>query len=504
MADAETEPEPEPEAATVAITEEPTENLDAVSKRIYLQQVPMFQQLENGHSESLDALAEVLVPRVYSAKVPIVSKDEIGTFEMYFIVSGSVQVLAELDGAPLAEQGPGSFFGEGCLITLQPRSAHVITTSRTHVLVLTKRALFETFERFPDVEEKVMSVLRSKQTATQRDAAKRALRAEAKQHAAVHTRLSQSELQLKWRKTVIGGCFRCAQPPRSWKQQHVRLSATRAAQAYYTLLKDGASTGDLLTAAPTANAAADIANKVQVAANAAQKAATKASARQAAAVAAAAHAEAEAEAAAARAKDAAATAAVSEAAAAADKQLQQLASQADVALALDPDPAFPTLETLLEARTELAGRLRGNVAGPPSVATVARQMLANVEDAIDNKLVEHGLVRVGSGTVIDTWSETQSMRTSDFEGSDLGNAEFITKPVYDSPGSVASHSQSWPVCDSLDSSAVDTDFDATGRQRAILALERRAARLQARCANLPGSAIGMRASDRGALAGDRN
>lgn len=88
--------------------------------------------LKDRELKRLAALAKV---RTIDKGATVVKRGEKG-IGFYVILDGAVQVRK--DGRPVAGLGPGDFFGELALFDDRPRSADVVTTDRTTVVVLSR------------------------------------------------------------------------------------------------------------------------------------------------------------------------------------------------------------------------------------------------------------------------------------------------------------------------------------------------------------------------------
>src|SRR5207245_6540522 len=68
---------------------------------------------------------------------------------MYFVESGELEALLDLDGEPLARLGPGSFVGEIALLIDQPRSATVRVAETARLWELSRSDLDGLLARHP-------------------------------------------------------------------------------------------------------------------------------------------------------------------------------------------------------------------------------------------------------------------------------------------------------------------------------------------------------------------
>jgi glycogen debranching enzyme/CRP-like cAMP-binding protein len=117
-----------------------TETREAIAAA--LSQVPFLHGLDSG---SIRRLAEQTQLRRYAAGVTIVSQDDAGQ-TLYIVLEGRVQVVRHgeqsADPLPLAEFGPGDFFGEMALLEAAPRSADVRAALPTLCALLDREVFF--------------------------------------------------------------------------------------------------------------------------------------------------------------------------------------------------------------------------------------------------------------------------------------------------------------------------------------------------------------------------
>lgn len=93
-------------------------------------------------------------PRKYNLGESIISRGEIGR-EMFFIVSGVVEVLSDDNLKVLARFHEGQFFGEIAVLLDVPRIANVRAVSEVEVFVLTKENLEAVFHAVPGAADTI-------------------------------------------------------------------------------------------------------------------------------------------------------------------------------------------------------------------------------------------------------------------------------------------------------------------------------------------------------------
>jgi CRP/FNR family transcriptional regulator, cyclic AMP receptor protein len=102
-----------------------------------LAQISLFEGLSD---DDLNALAERLSPKAFSANAKVFSKGENGS-SMYIVLSGAVQIFLPGEGdsrVALKDARTGEYFGELSLFDDKPRSASVETVVETVLLELTR------------------------------------------------------------------------------------------------------------------------------------------------------------------------------------------------------------------------------------------------------------------------------------------------------------------------------------------------------------------------------
>jgi voltage-gated potassium channel len=110
--------------------------------------VPMFADLG---TVTLSEIVGKLRVRNYPPRIVVVRRDEPGE-SMFFISEGEVEVRLPRGGIAL---GQGAFFGEMALLDRTPRTATVVTTQPTTLLVLYASDFYEIASNIPSLVEAV-------------------------------------------------------------------------------------------------------------------------------------------------------------------------------------------------------------------------------------------------------------------------------------------------------------------------------------------------------------
>ncbi|KAF9354584.1 hypothetical protein BGX34_010919 [Mortierella sp. NVP85] len=116
-----------------------------------IEKVPLFQSCS---TEVIHLLSLKVEPRKYNLGESIISRGEIGR-EMFFIVSGVVEVLSDDNLKVLARFHEGQFFGEIAVLLDVPRIANVRAVSEVEVFVLTKENLEAVFQAVPGAADTI-------------------------------------------------------------------------------------------------------------------------------------------------------------------------------------------------------------------------------------------------------------------------------------------------------------------------------------------------------------
>lgn len=124
---------------------------DALSK------VPIFSGLTKKELQELSANAR---EREYPAGETLVRQGESGV-GLFVILSGKVRVLQHADGGErqLGVYGPGAALGELALLDDQPRSATIVASEPTKVLIIPVWDFRAALRENPEISLKLLSVL---------------------------------------------------------------------------------------------------------------------------------------------------------------------------------------------------------------------------------------------------------------------------------------------------------------------------------------------------------
>ena len=114
-----------------------------------LRAIPAFNKLK--FNEGLMDIAMLLEEKLYLKDDYIIQKDDIGE-EMFFIVKGSVKIMAEDEKTILKILGEGKYFGEIALTSSKRRTASVIADSTCVLYILRKDDIDEIFKNFPKLK----------------------------------------------------------------------------------------------------------------------------------------------------------------------------------------------------------------------------------------------------------------------------------------------------------------------------------------------------------------
>ena len=115
-----------------------------------LQKTPLWSGLTK---QDLKLIAKLSQERKFESGHAIVTKGDAG-IGFYLILEGAVEVRS--DGKILSKLGPGQFFGEMSIIDNQPRSADVVATEASRVLILSAWSFKTLISDNPKIALKMM------------------------------------------------------------------------------------------------------------------------------------------------------------------------------------------------------------------------------------------------------------------------------------------------------------------------------------------------------------
>lgn len=131
--------------------------------RDILQAVPLFR----GAGESLIREAvQSLRPVVFTPGEDVFRKGDPG-HNMYFMVSGAVEIRGDDPGTVFATLGPGTFFGEMALLSSAPRNANACAVEYCEMYTLDKAALGHLLDGHPEMAEKVRALAEERAASSQ-------------------------------------------------------------------------------------------------------------------------------------------------------------------------------------------------------------------------------------------------------------------------------------------------------------------------------------------------
>lgn len=111
--------------------------------------IPLFEGLV---SEDLDRIAGWLEPIDVPAEWHLLNQ---GSYPDGFFVVLEGTVRIERNGDPIAELGPGEFFGEIALLEDNKRTATVATSTRVRAAVMDQADFFEMTAQIPAISKRI-------------------------------------------------------------------------------------------------------------------------------------------------------------------------------------------------------------------------------------------------------------------------------------------------------------------------------------------------------------
>jgi CRP/FNR family transcriptional regulator/CRP/FNR family cyclic AMP-dependent transcriptional regulator len=133
----------------------------------FLRQVPLFEGLEE---QERVAIAKTTITRSFPKDSMIILAEEEGD-ALFIIQTGQVKVtLLSEDGREviLSLLGPGSVFGELSLLDGKPRSANVVATEDTQLIMLRRSDFLQLVYRVPQIAIALLAELASRLRKTDR------------------------------------------------------------------------------------------------------------------------------------------------------------------------------------------------------------------------------------------------------------------------------------------------------------------------------------------------
>ena len=154
----------------------------------FLRNVPLFESLSK---QELEALAQMTITRTYAKDNVIILAEEEGD-ALFIIKTGEVKVsIVSEDGREviLSMLGEGAVFGELSLLDDKPRSANVVATDETVLIVLRRQDFLQLVHKAPQIAIALLAELAGRLRRTDRQIEGLAL-------LDVTTRISETLLQL--------------------------------------------------------------------------------------------------------------------------------------------------------------------------------------------------------------------------------------------------------------------------------------------------------------------
>jgi CRP-like cAMP-binding protein len=115
--------------------------------------VPLFSGLSDKELRTLAQRAEQIS---LAADTTLVSEGEPGN-QFFVLLTGGATVVKQ--GKTVHRLAPGDSFGELALITGTPRTASVITTEASEVMMLLRRDFIALLDDFPQMTRKMLTAL---------------------------------------------------------------------------------------------------------------------------------------------------------------------------------------------------------------------------------------------------------------------------------------------------------------------------------------------------------
>ncbi len=133
----------------------------------FLRNVSLFESLDQ---QELEALSEVTFTRTFSKDNVIILAEEEGD-TLFILKNGQVKVsIVSEEGREviLSLLGPGSVFGELSLLDGKPRSANVVATEETDLLMLRRADFLQLIYKTPQIATALLAELATRMRKTDR------------------------------------------------------------------------------------------------------------------------------------------------------------------------------------------------------------------------------------------------------------------------------------------------------------------------------------------------
>ena len=133
----------------------------------FLRNVSLFESLDQ---QELEALSDVTFTRTFSKDNVIILAEEEGD-TLFILKKGQVKVsIVSEDGREviLSLLGPGSVFGELSLLDGKPRSANVVATEETDLLMLRRADFLQLIYKTPQIATALLAELATRMRKTDR------------------------------------------------------------------------------------------------------------------------------------------------------------------------------------------------------------------------------------------------------------------------------------------------------------------------------------------------
>jgi CRP-like cAMP-binding protein len=118
-----------------------------------IRKVPLFSRLSKSELKDLAMLADEIDLRDGKE----LTRQGAAGREFFVLLEGTADVRK--NGRKINTLGPGDFFGEIALVSREPRTATVTTTSPVRTLVITDRSFRRLLDDSPQVKTKVMEAM---------------------------------------------------------------------------------------------------------------------------------------------------------------------------------------------------------------------------------------------------------------------------------------------------------------------------------------------------------